>query len=115
MPPTAMVECRKVNRMSKNLEHKATAALAAAPCSASDEVIRMVFAFGDKERQDAVKKLAERVRRLEWFVKECRDDFDCDHDAHQYKTTCRACAAAALMPNAAGQAVANPSARPHDQ
>lgn len=67
----------------------------------------MVFAFGDKERQDAVKKLAERVRRLEWFVLDCRDNFDCDHDAHRYKTTCRTCAAAALMPNAPASATPN--------
>ncbi len=91
-----MTARKKTSKLSKTV---AGQSLGAAPCSASDEVIRMVFAFGDKERQDAVKKLAERVRRLEWFVKECRDDFDCDHDAHRYKTTCRACAAAALMPN----------------
>ena len=65
---------------------------------ASEDVIRMVFAFGDKERKDDVKRLAERVRKLEWFVIECRDDFDCDHDAHRYNTTCRACAAAKLVP-----------------
>ena len=64
----------------------------------SDEVIQMVFAFSDKDRQDAVKKLAEKVRALERFVRECRDDFDCDSDAHRHKTTCRACAAATLLP-----------------
>lgn len=73
--------------------------LAPATGSASDDVLRMVFAFGDKERQDAVRAIAERVKALESFVQDCMDNFDCDHDAHHYNTTCRACAAAALMPN----------------
>ena len=70
--------------------------VAPADNSASDEVMRMVFAFEDKERQVAVKRLAERVRALERFARDCMN-FDCDADAHKYKTTCRACAAAALM------------------
>ena len=70
-----------------------------APCSASDEIRRMVFAFDDHGRKQEVRRIAARVKKLEQFVNECRDDFDCDQDAHRYGTTCRACAAAELMPN----------------
>lgn len=34
-------------------------------CSASDDVLRMVFAFDDKERQDEVRRIANRVKALE--------------------------------------------------
>ncbi len=35
---------------------------------------------------------------LEDFVRECRDNFDCDEDAHKHHTFCRACEAAKLLP-----------------
>ncbi len=35
---------------------------------------------------------------LENFVRECRDNFDCDEDAHKHHTLCRACEAAKLFP-----------------
>jgi len=37
----------------------------ATPCSASDDVRRMVFAFDDKRRQDEVRRIAARVKKLE--------------------------------------------------
>lgn len=35
---------------------------------------------------------------LKAFARECRDNWDCDADAHTYSTLCRACEAARLCP-----------------
>ena len=78
--------------------------LAGAAGSVADDVRAMVFAFDDKGRQDAVRSLSLKVRELERFVEMCRDDFDCDHDAHRWGTVCRACAAAKLLPNPSSSA-----------
>ena len=43
------------------------------------------------------KKLLSRIKELEAFVVDVRDNYDCDADAHRYGTTCRACAAEKLM------------------
>ena len=46
-----------------------------------------------------IKQSAQsRTKELEAFVINCRDDFDCDEDAHKYGTTCRACSAKKLIP-----------------
>lgn len=47
----------------------------------------------DAERDAA---LAE-VERLKGFVRDCRDNWDCDSDAHKYGTKCRACEAGKLI------------------
>lgn len=39
---------------------------------------------------------AERDR-LYHFARDCRDNWDCDSDAHKYRTLCRACEAKAAM------------------
>lgn len=45
-------------------------------------------------------KTSDDWDRMESFVKSCRDDFDCDADAHRYGTMCRSCAARdALLSN----------------
>lgn len=31
------------------------------------------------------------------FVRDCRDNWDCDSDGHKYKTGCRACEAKRLL------------------
>ena len=64
---------------------------------ASEEILNMVHAFGDKERKDAVRKLAERVAKLEDFARECRDNFDCDSDGHRYNVYCRSCEAKQVL------------------
>lgn len=32
------------------------------------------------------------------FIVRCRDDFDCDKDAHKYGNMCRSCIASKLIP-----------------
>lgn len=65
----------------------------------SEAILRLVHAFADEGRKNAIRDLADRVRRLEDFAYSCRDDFDCDNDAHRHGTMCRACAAEKILPN----------------
>jgi len=65
----------------------------------SDEILNMVHAFNDNERKDILRDMAAKVSNMEDFIKDCRDDFDCDKDAHKYGTMCRACAALRLLPH----------------
>ena len=37
------------------------------------------------------------ARRLRGFLKQVRDGFDCDKDAHRYNALCRCCSAAAIL------------------
>lgn len=46
------------------------------------------------ERDAALARVAE----LESFAEECRDNWDCDSDAHRYGTGCRACMAEKVLP-----------------
>lgn len=39
-----------------------------------------------------------RIAELESFVRDVRDNWDCDEDAHRHGTRCRACEAAKLLP-----------------
>lgn len=39
------------------------------------------------------------IESLESFVRDIRDNFDCDSDAHKYGTTCRCCEAMAVIEN----------------
>ena len=64
----------------------------------SEQILRLVHAFEDAERKGAIRELAEKVRRLEGLAYSCRDDFDCDSDAHRHGTMCRACRAAEVLP-----------------
>ncbi len=43
---------------------------------------------------------ARAVLDLAVFASTCRDDFDCDPDAHRYGTFCRACEAERLIGSA---------------
>ena len=38
-----------------------------------------------------------RLAMLEEFARDCRDNYDCDSDAHKYDTRCRACEAAKVL------------------
>lgn len=38
-----------------------------------------------------------RIAKLENFVRDVRDNYDCDDDGHKYNTGCRCCAARQLM------------------
>ena len=44
-----------------------------------------------------VRKMEERIKRLEEFTKTIENDFDHDEDAHRYGTMCRVCDAAELL------------------
>lgn len=43
-----------------------------------------------------------RLAELEDFARDCRDNWDCDEDAHRLDTRCRACAAGKLLPASVG-------------
>lgn len=49
------------------------------------------------ELPDEVPRLLARVNELEEFVRDIRDNYDCDADAHRYHTRCRACEADKLL------------------
>lgn len=51
---------------------------------------------------------ADRIAELEAFVRDCRDNWDCDEDAHHHGTTCRACSAGLLIPAEAPDGKATP-------
>jgi len=42
-----------------------------------------------------------RIRQLEQFIRNVRDNYDCDSDGHKYNTGCRVCEAKALLENPA--------------
>lgn len=53
-----------------------------------------------QENGDLGEKLGAALHRLaalEEFAETCRDDFDCDQDAHRHNTICRACTAQSLV------------------
>ena len=52
-----------------------------------------------KEAQISDPNIEFKLKAYESFIKDCRDNFDCDEDAHKYGTMCRSCAAAKLIPN----------------
>jgi len=41
---------------------------------------------------------AERIKKFEAFVRDVRDNWDCDEDSHRYDTPCRCCMAEVLLP-----------------
>lgn len=54
-----------------------------------------------KEIEVLVKTLTmalEHASKLSAFVVDCRDNWDCDTDAHKHNTTCRKCEANKLIP-----------------
>lgn len=66
--------------------------------SLAEEVARISWAFSRwDDRYRAVLALAKRIEELESFVREVRDGWDCDEDAHTHGTRCRACVAKELL------------------
>ena len=63
----------------------------------SEEILTMLFAFSDEGRKQGVRDIAKRVKALEDFAEDIRDNYDCDADAHKYKTTCRRCTAEKVL------------------
>ena len=62
---------------------------------ASENIACMVYAFPDKERKDAVRALAERVKAMEQFIADVDKSYDCDTGANgshppPYCRKCRA-------------------------
>ena len=39
----------------------------------------------------------EEIESLQEFVRDCRDNWDCDEDAHKHGTPCRSCEAKKLL------------------
>ena len=59
-----------------------------------DELMRRAEAgetIGSGSRQ--IELLVKRVKLLEAFAVDIRDNYDCDSDAHKYGTPCRCCEA----------------------
>lgn len=46
---------------------------------------------------DESMRLQQRVEELEDFARDISDNYDCDTDAHRYRTTCRACKAKKIL------------------
>ncbi len=64
----------------------------------SNQIRGMVFAFGDCERQEAVRSLADKVAEMEGFVKLLMDtEFQTCQCQHCYPAICRRCQAAKLL------------------
>ena len=61
----------------------------------------LMFSFPDQINNDCrkeyLKELVGIVAEMEKFVKDCRDSWDCDNDAHKYGTTCRSCEAKKIL------------------
>lgn len=50
-----------------------------------------------ERRGDKIVSLRLRVRELEKFAKDVRDNYDCDADAHKHGTPCRKCEAEKVL------------------
>jgi hypothetical protein len=46
---------------------------------------------------DSLNQQQARIADLENFIRDIRDNWDCDEDAHQHGTRCRCCEAERLM------------------
>lgn len=58
----------------------------------------------------------EEIESLQEFVRDCRDNWDCDEDAHRYNTPCRSCEAKKLLGmNALKLATIRPEEEDDDQ
>lgn len=51
----------------------------------------------EKFSDEYVAHLRARVAKLEAELRNVRDNYDCDQDAHRHDTPCRACAARAAL------------------
>ena len=68
------------------------------PCSVSERVLSIVFAFDDEGRKEAVRNLARRIYDMEKFLRSCRDCWDCDTGANgAHPHYCRKCEAERLL------------------
>lgn len=67
-----------------------------AQANASGETTRMRAMEFPRVLAIAQEQRAE-IARLREFVREIRDDWDCDTDAHRYGTSCRCCDAEKLI------------------
>jgi hypothetical protein len=64
---------------------------------ASKEIVALSLCLIDKGREKEVIAIYERVKKLEDFARDIRDNYDCDEDAHKYGTTCRSCKAKEML------------------
>jgi len=50
----------------------------------------------------AESRKSDVIQRLSTFARECRDNWDCDTDAHTHGTLCRACEAVRVLTHGEG-------------
>ena len=55
------------------------------------------FIEGAKWQQDNNKYSEEEVEPLLSFIRDVKDDWDCDNDSHKYGTSCRRCDAEKIL------------------
>lgn len=71
------------------------------PTSLSKKIEDLMFIFPDQINSDCrrehLKELIGIVSEMEEFIKDCRDFWDCDEDAHKYGTLCRSCEAKKIL------------------
>ncbi len=63
-----------------------------AHCGALGEALRRA-----SEAERRVEELEKANTRLTEFVRDCRDNWDCDKDGHRYNTGCRCCEAETIL------------------
>ncbi len=69
---------------------------------ASDAAVRAALGARDgEETAEAGRRVSGERDAAREFARTCRDDFDCDDDAHRYGTFCRVCRASAVLREAA--------------
>jgi hypothetical protein len=66
----------------------------------------LMWIMAGRALEAALKPLEDYMQRLKrdrdvlWeFAQDCRDNWDCDEDAHRYDTRCRKCAARERLAN----------------
>ena len=63
------------------------------------ELLEMTYGNGQGLwGEQVVGAIRAHLAELEGFVRDVRDNWDCDSDAHRYDTSCRCCMAAKLLP-----------------
>jgi len=58
----------------------------------ADEIERRCY-----DAECSLKEALDKMGALEEFVRDCRDNWDCDEDAHTHNTLCRVCEAEKLV------------------
>lgn len=86
------------------METSRSIALYTMSLSLGDKILALVPFISNEhgERRIGIRGLAKDAEALEAFVKNCRDNYDHEEDAHKYGTLCRCCEAEKLLPRPPG-------------